>query len=149
MVQVAEAVTRALSVALGMDEDYLPSYCTEGDTISLMRLFHYFPYKKADNISESTTRIGSSPHTDWGFLTLILQQEGVTGLQVADDKGEWVDVPPIAGTLLVNAGDYLSLLTNGRIVSPLHRVMTGSEERLSAVFFYYPVSILRLLCGRR
>ena len=27
-------------------------------------------------------RIGSSPHTDWGFLTLILQDPSVIGLQM-------------------------------------------------------------------
>ncbi|TPX63686.1 hypothetical protein SpCBS45565_g06438 [Spizellomyces sp. 'palustris'] len=141
MVQVAEAVMRALSVALGMDEGYLPSFCAEGETISLMRLFHYFPDKTADHIigqQSSSERIGSSPHTDWGFLTLIMQQDGVTGLQIADGHGGWTDVPPIPGTFLVNAGDYLSLLTNGRVVSPLHRVVSSDQERLSMVFFYYP-----------
>ncbi|KAI8920890.1 hypothetical protein DFJ77DRAFT_447739 [Powellomyces hirtus] len=140
MVQVAEAVTRALSVALGMDAEYFPSFCKEGDTISLMRLFHYFPYEKADGsgLAAAGARIGSSAHTDWGFLTLVLQQEGVTGLQVADTNGEWIDVPPVAGTFIVNAGDYLSLMTRGRVKSPLHRVVTSDKERLSLVFFYYP-----------
>lgn len=44
-----------------------------GDSISLMRLFHYMPYGLAGAVGEGQERIGSSPHTDWGFLTLILQ----------------------------------------------------------------------------
>ncbi|KAI8816486.1 uncharacterized protein EV422DRAFT_545418 [Fimicolochytrium jonesii] len=143
MVEIATAVTRALSVSLGFPEDHFPSFCTQGDTISLMRFFHYFPYRAAGSVAGGEVeRIGSSPHTDWGFLTLILQQDGVIGLQVADGEGGWKDVPPIPGTLIVNAGDYLALLTRGRVKSPLHRVITSEEERLSMVFFYYPVSVL-------
>ncbi|KAI9098870.1 hypothetical protein DFS34DRAFT_93066 [Phlyctochytrium arcticum] len=142
MCTVAGAVTRALSLALGMDEHHLEQYCTKGDTISLMRLFHYFPYSKADSTSPSTTsRIGSSPHTDWGFLTLIMQQDGPSGLQLLDpsNPGTWLDVPPIPGTFIVNAGDYLSLLTSGQVMSPIHRVVTSpTAERTSCVFFWYP-----------
>ncbi|KAJ3267697.1 hypothetical protein HK104_005702, partial [Borealophlyctis nickersoniae] len=144
MVDVAEAVTRGLSLALGYDEGYLGGFCgVGGKRISLMRLFRYFPAGyEVGNGSGAKSTIGSSPHTDWGFLTLILQQDGVTGLQIANKSGgggiEWVDVPPIPGTILVNAGDYLSLLTGGKVLSPLHRVVTPEKERLSAVFFYYP-----------
>ena len=38
----------------------------------------------------------------------------------------------------MNCGDYLSLLTNGRYKSPLHRVVSKGKDRVSAVFFYYP-----------
>lgn len=48
-------------------------------------------------------------------------------------KDEWVDVPPIEGTVVVNGGDYLSLLSGGRFVSPVHRVMLGPQERYSMV----------------
>ncbi|KAJ3036656.1 hypothetical protein HDV00_002480 [Rhizophlyctis rosea] len=147
MVKVAETLTSGLSLALGYPASHLhDNYCKNGETISLMRLFRYFPATKTETLSpdDRNRATGSSPHTDWGFLTLILQQDGVTGLQIATpnpedpSKTEWVDVPPIPGTLLVNAGDYLSLLTNGRVVSPLHRVIVPQKERLSAVFFYYP-----------
>ncbi|KAJ3073813.1 hypothetical protein HK102_005935 [Quaeritorhiza haematococci] len=183
MIKVSEALTRILSLALGKDESYLPQFCEGGDTISLMRMFHYFPYSKANELtpppSASTSapgsefdRIGSSPHTDWGFLTLIAQQDGITGLQLGKPKTtqkgsseeeeiEWIDVPPVPGTLIVNGGDYLSLMSGGRFVSPLHRVVSpvapppktgsatasststageldGNGERYSMVLFYYP-----------
>ncbi|KAJ3057310.1 hypothetical protein HK097_009263 [Rhizophlyctis rosea] len=148
LVEVAQTVTRGLSLALGHSETFLSDgYCKGGEKISLLRLFRYFPASAAANlVSEESiaNATGSSAHTDWGFLTLILQQDGITGLQIASSdpedpaKTEWVDIPPIPGTLLVNAGDYLSLLTNGRVVSPLHRVVSPKQERLSAVFFYYP-----------
>ncbi|CAN0049674.1 unnamed protein product, partial [Ectocarpus sp. 8 AP-2014] len=40
--------------------------------------------------------------------------------------------------LVFNCGDYLSLLSNGRLKSPVHQVVTTGVERTSVVFFYYP-----------
>ncbi len=138
MIRISEALTRAFSLSYGKPEDYLGGYCQSGDTISVMRLFHYFPYSAADErFPHQHDRIGSSAHTDWGFLTLILQQDHVTGLQLWHEE-EWNDVVPEPGTLLVNGGDYFSLLTDGEYRSPLHRVVSQGGERLSAVLFYYP-----------
>ncbi|KAF9581549.1 hypothetical protein BGW38_001391 [Lunasporangiospora selenospora] len=45
----------------------------------------------------------------------------------------------IGSRLVVNGGDYLSLLTGGKFISPLHRVVSnGQEERYSMCCFYYP-----------
>eukprot|EP01006_Ploeotia_vitrea_P004621 TRINITY_DN115014_c0_g1_i1.p1 TRINITY_DN115014_c0_g1~~TRINITY_DN115014_c0_g1_i1.p1 ORF type:complete len:338 (-),score=20.91 TRINITY_DN115014_c0_g1_i1:123-1136(-) len=139
MVRVSQLVARGLAIAMGHDQTYFDTFCEQGDTISLMRMFHYFPYNslsKEHPQSGNQNRIGSSPHTDWGFLTLILQQDDVVGLQVCDN-GTWKDIPPVAGSLIVNIGDYVSLMNNS-FKSPLHRVVTGEQERTSFVFFYYP-----------
>lgn len=56
----------------------------------------------------SSELVGSSPHTDWGWLTLILQQEDVTGLQIALEDGTWADVTPVPGALTVNIGRFSS-----------------------------------------
>ncbi len=53
--------------------------------------------------------VGSSPHTDWGFLTLILQ-DPVGGLQLFHDD-QWIDVPYIPGTLITY---LLILLSDGK-----------------------------------
>ncbi|CAN0293903.1 unnamed protein product, partial [Ectocarpus sp. 13 AM-2016] len=83
--------------------------------------------------------IGSSPHTDWGLSTTILQ-DGAGGLQFLEQATQrWVDVPCAREEALVfNCGDYLSLLSNGRLKSPVHQVVTTGVERTSFVFFYYP-----------
>ncbi|KNC86398.1 hypothetical protein SARC_01448 [Sphaeroforma arctica JP610] len=137
MTRVSQALVRGFSMAMGEEAGYLTPYCKGGENISLLRLFHYFPYSqyKSDQ-SVDVERIGSSPHTDWGFLTLIMEP-GIGGLEVFHD-GEWNTVPPVPGTLVCNVGDYFSMLTNGKFVSPLHKVVTGDEERYSIVYFYYP-----------
>ena len=138
MIHVAETLTRAFSLSYAGNEDFLGNYCKGGDTISMMRLFHYFPYHKAnEKFPEQQNRIGSSAHTDWGFLTLILQEHHVTGLELFHNN-EWIEVPPMEGALTVNCGDYFSMLTNGEYISPLHRVVSSGSERMSAVLFYYP-----------
>lgn len=112
-----------------------------GDRISIMRLFHYFAKDNKEIVGDrdESSIIGSSPHTDWGLLTVITQQEHVGGLQ-AFHRGEWLDVPSdIPGSVVVNGGDFLSMVSQGRYTSPLHRVQAPqSQNRISFVYFYYP-----------
>ncbi|KAG0003593.1 hypothetical protein BGZ80_008227 [Entomortierella chlamydospora] len=132
--EVAKGLLKGISLALALPEDELSKYCTTSETISFMRLFHYLPY--ADQ--QHSSQIGSSAHTDWGFLTLILSPCKTVGLQLFHDNA-WQDVPSVENTLVVNGGDYLSLLTGGKLISPLHRVVSnGKEERYSMCCFYYP-----------
>lgn len=89
-------------------------------------------------ISEAHCSSDHSAHTDWGFLTLILSPSKTVGLQLFHENA-WHDVPSLENTLVVNGGDYLSLLTRGKLISPLHRVVSnGQEERYSMCCFYYP-----------
>lgn len=122
-----------IAVALGRPPAELLQLCDGGEIISLVRLFHYLP---ADPQRAS---IGSSPHTDWGFLTLIAQDH-VGGLEYQHD-GQWISVPATAPGdhhFVVNCGDALALMSRGRYHSPVHRVLCPPRERLSFVFFFYP-----------
>ena len=94
-------------------------------------------------------------HSDYGFLTLLLQDDK-GGLEVRswdegsggdDDSGSgsgggWIDVPPVAGTLVVNLGDALEQLTGGLIRATPHRVRPRVDAldggRLSFPFFFDP-----------
>ncbi len=76
-------------------------------------------------------------HTDAGALTVLLQ-DAVGGLQV-EHGGEWIDVPPRAGALVVNTGDMMQVWSNDRYRAALHRVrpMQG-VERFSLPYFFNP-----------
>ncbi|KAG0379072.1 hypothetical protein BGX24_001809 [Mortierella sp. AD032] len=131
---IAKGLLKGISLALALPEGELAKYCTTSETISFMRLFHYLPYADQGH----TAQIGSSAHTDWGFLTLILSPSKTVGLQLFHEN-KWQDVPSRENTLVINGGDYLSLLTGGKLISPLHRVVSnGQEERYSMCCFYYP-----------
>ncbi|CAL5093352.1 unnamed protein product [Urochloa decumbens] len=87
--------------------------------------------------------VNHGAHSDPSFLTVLLLQDGAGagGLQARlGHGGEWADVaPPVAGALLVNVGDLMQLVSNGRFRSVEHRVVATSrsaaEARVSVACF--------------
>lgn len=99
-----------------------------------LRLLHYPP---TDPLGPDDL-FGSAPHNDFGCLTL-LAQDGIGGLQVKTPAGNWVDAPKIDGSFVVNVGDMLHRMSNGRLLSTPHRVINRSgRERYSVPFFFDP-----------
>ncbi|CAF2095122.1 unnamed protein product [Brassica napus] len=70
--------------------------------------------------------LGMPPHSDYGFVTLLLQDD-VEGLQIMYHD-EWVTVDPIPVSFVVNVGDHLEIFSNGRYKSVLHRVLVNSTK---------------------
>jgi isopenicillin N synthase-like dioxygenase len=90
-----------LSEALGIKPSYLPDIdCNQGQII----LCHYYPPCPLPELA-----IGTSRHSDSGFLTLLLQDE-IGGLQILHED-RWVDVTPTPGAFIVNIGDLLQACT--------------------------------------
>ncbi|KAL5744823.1 hypothetical protein ACOSP7_027703 [Xanthoceras sorbifolium] len=90
--------------------------------------------------------VGVGRHSDLGVLTVLLQ-DGIGGLyvKVEEDiegvakKGEWVEIPPIDGALVINVGDTLQILSNGKYKSAEHRVRTtDTKSRVSVPVFTMP-----------
>ena len=82
--------------------------------------------------------LGANEHIDWCCCTVIAQDE-VPGLQAMNRDGQWVDVPPIEGTLVLNLGELLSHWTNGRFVATRHRVINDTgKHRFSLPAFLSP-----------
>ncbi|CAL4932221.1 unnamed protein product [Urochloa decumbens] len=97
-----------------------------------MRMTYYPPCKQADKV------VGLSPHTDGTGLTLLLQANDVQGLQIRKD-GKWVAINALDGAFIVNVGDILEILSNGRYKSIEHRaVVHPTKERMSAAVFHQP-----------
>ncbi|XP_042477798.1 scopoletin 8-hydroxylase-like [Macadamia integrifolia] len=95
--------------------------------------------------------VGAGRHSDMGTLTVLLQ-DGVGGLYVkmkdgidAENEGKWVQIPPIPGALVINVGDSLQILSNGRYMSAEHRVRTTStESRVSCPIFFNPQATVKI-----
>mmetsp|Transcript_3397 Transcript_3397/g.10503 ORF Transcript_3397/g.10503 Transcript_3397/m.10503 type:complete len:137 (+) Transcript_3397:761-1171(+) len=74
------------------------------------------------------------------MLTLVLSDDADDPALQIWHRGVWRPVRSAAGALLLNAGDYLALVSRGASLSPRHRVVspTPPRDRVSLVFFYYP-----------
>jgi len=82
---------------------------------------------------------GVGAHKDYGFLTLLMQDQ-VGGLQVQREDGFFHDVPPLERAFVVNLGELLEVATDGYLIATNHRVVSppGATERFSVPFFYNP-----------
>lgn len=128
--RAAQALLEAMALALGLEEAWFRRHYTADPTV-LFRVFRY-PPQHADQDGW-----GVGEHTDYGLLTLLLQDD-VPGLQVRTPQG-WIDAPPRPGTLVCNLGDMLDRLTGGAWRSTPHRVLNMSgRERYSFPLFFDP-----------
>ncbi|CAN6312705.1 unnamed protein product [Urochloa humidicola] len=105
----------------------------EGQTQG-MRVNYYPPCRQAaDRV------LGLTPHSDACGLTLLLQaNHDVQGLQVKKD-GKWFAVQALEGAFIVNVGDILEIMSNGKFTSVEHRaVIHPTKERISVALFHHP-----------
>ena len=84
--KVAEEIYANLSVLMGMDKDGLKRL--QGELKQLLRINYYPPCSRPDLV------LGVSSHSDGSSLTLLLQDDEITGIQIKH-KEEWVPVKPI------------------------------------------------------
>lgn len=131
LTNVTLRLLRAVALAIGQAEDAFDPIVAD-DATQLVKLIRY-PGHDATPDDEDGQGVG--PHKDSGLLTLVLQHER-GGLQAETADG-WVDVPPIPGTFVVNAGELLELATDGYFRAAVHRVVTPAAgiDRLSIAFF--------------
>lgn len=92
------------------------------DGNSVLRLLHYPP------TPPKPEGVRAEAHEDINVITLLLGAEEA-GLQLLTAEGEWLDVDPPEGALVVNVGDMLQRLTNHRLRSTTHRVVNPAPER--------------------
>lgn len=124
------ALLRPVALALDLPADYLLPFFAKPTTF--LRLLHY-PPQPADAAADE---FGSAPHTDYGFLTLLLQDMS-GGLEVRRKDGAWLRATPVRGTYVVNVADMLARWTNGRWQSTPHRVKNLSgNDRYSCPYFF-------------
>jgi isopenicillin N synthase-like dioxygenase len=99
-----------------------------------LRLLHY-PPQLAD---EAGVNLGARAHTDTNAFTILAQDDN-GGLEIRNRDGDWVGVPPVPDTFVLNVGEVLKVWTDGILSSTVHRVINRSgNERYSIPFFMYP-----------
>ena len=123
---------RGFAMAAGLKADGFDALFRK--PLSQMRLLHY----PSQTPQTQPGMLGARAHRDFGFFTVLLQGD-VEGLEVVGAGDEWFVAPPVRGSFVVNVAEMLKLVTNGRFVSALHRVVNRSgRERYSVPFFANP-----------
>ncbi|XP_009758006.1 hyoscyamine 6-dioxygenase-like [Nicotiana tabacum] len=86
---------------------------------------------------DPTLTLGIPKHLDPSLITIIYQGN-VSGLQVMVD-GQWMGVGALPNAFVVNIGNQLEIISNGKLRSVEHRVVTNSREaRTSIAIFVNP-----------
>lgn len=141
MLRLGLHISRLIAISLEMPIDFFDKGL-ETPTAPL-RLLRYPPQPAGAKFNQ----LGAGAHTDWGWITLLAQDE-CGGLEVQTAAGEWVRAEPVPGTFVVNLGDLVPRWTNGLYHSNMHRVLNNrsGRNRHSLVLFYNPAYTTRVEC---
>lgn len=125
-IKAMTALGKHLLGVLAMSLELPENYFADGLEHPMLttRLLHYPPQSGVGQGNQ----IGAGAHTDWGMLTMLLQDD-VGGLEVRNADGEWVRAPHIPGTFVINLGDMVPVLTKGLYNSNMHRVLNTAPNR--------------------
>lgn len=135
---------RAIALYLNLPEHYFDDKVKNGN--SILRPIHYFPIDKPEEIPSDAVR--AAEHGDINLITLLMGASA-DGLQVLRRDNKWIPITALPNQLVVNVGDMLERLTNGKLKSTIHRVVNPPRQlmnkpRYSIPFFMHPRSEISL-----
>ena len=80
-------------------------------------------------------------------MTILHSLNSIDGLQVKYENN-WIDVPDIENSFIINIGDLMARWTNDRWSSTLHRVVPKnySGSRKTLAFFHQPDCDAKINC---
>jgi isopenicillin N synthase-like dioxygenase len=107
---------------MGLETGYLEGEMSKNQLISVN---HHIP------CPDPSLTLGMPEHSDPNLISMI-QQGDVCGLQAFKD-GQWIGVKPIPGAFVVIPGLQLRVISNGKLASVVHRVVTDSKESRTTI----------------
>lgn len=125
--EILEKILTLFSIALGLPPSSLSDihkYEEEGE--SYVRFMIYYPRTQDEEAKTNQTWLKG--HTDFGSVTLLWSQP-IASLQMLDFDDKWRYVKPVDGSLIVNAGDMLEMLSGGKFKATIHRVVQPPQDQ--------------------
>jgi isopenicillin N synthase-like dioxygenase len=127
--ELSRQLMQAFALSLGLEERHFEPWLTL--PMATLAPLRYPPMR-------DETLLGAGAHTDFGCLTLLLQNDE-PGLEVQAANGDWISVPASREFVVVNIGDMMARWTNNRYASTRHRVVNRSgKTRHSMAYFFDP-----------
>ncbi|KAI0499107.1 hypothetical protein KFK09_020008 [Dendrobium nobile] len=124
--QLGKDLLNAIWESLGLEENDMQEALSLKSCFQILVANFYPPCPKPE------LALGLPAHSDHGLVT-VLMQNGTDGLQVMHN-GKWLGVKPLPNSFLVNIGDHMEIVTNGRYKSVLHRAKVNNKStRISVV----------------
>ncbi|KAG5602637.1 hypothetical protein H5410_034007 [Solanum commersonii] len=128
--QLGYRLEEVISESLGLEKDCIKNVL--GEQGQHMAINFYPPCPQPE------LTYGLPAHTDPNAITILLQDLQVAGLQVLQD-GEWLSIKPQPDAFVINLGDQLEAMSNGKYKSIWHRAIVNSDKaRMSVASFLCP-----------
>ncbi|XP_037495836.1 flavanone 3-dioxygenase 3 [Jatropha curcas] len=127
--QLMEAVLESL----GLKPNYLQDEIEEGSQVMAINCYPACP--------EPELTLGMPPHSDYGSLTILLQS--CAGLQLMDCNENWFAVPMMEGALMVQTGDQMEVMSNGKYKSVVHQVTVSPEKKRFSIASLHSLALNR------
>lgn len=141
MLDLAGRLMRQFAIALRLPVNFFDASIDQSP--SALRIIDYPHLDRAAVAQAGEVQLRAGAHTDYGTLTLLIQDDAPGGLQVLDPRTDtWTPVSAQPGAIVVNLGDMMARWTNDRWRSTLHRVVvpplgsTQPTRRQSIAFFH-------------
>ncbi|KAL1543796.1 aminocyclopropanecarboxylate oxidase [Salvia divinorum] len=133
--KLAVRVMETMDETLGLPKGYIKkAFNGEEEDVAFFgtKVSHYPPCPEPEKVA------GLRAHTDAGGVILLFQDDEVESLQILKD-GVWLDVQPLKNAIVINTGDQVEVLSNGRYKSVWHRILAMPHgNRRSIASFYNP-----------
>ena len=129
-----DVMLAALEAPLNLPGGFFAKMTDGGD--SILRLLHYPPTPT----DADPRAIRAAAHEDINLITLLVSASA-SGLELLDRDGAWLAVETTPDAVIVDAGDMLARITNGKIPATTHRVVNPegpNVSRYSMPFFMHP-----------
>ncbi|XP_002522603.2 2-oxoglutarate-dependent dioxygenase 19 [Ricinus communis] len=117
--EIARELLKGISESLGLEANYIEKALNLEEGLQVIAANFYPPCPQPE------LAMGMPPHSDHGLLSFLIHN-GISGLQV-QHEGKWVNVHGIPNSFLVNNGDHLEILSNGKYRSVLHRAVVNNK----------------------